>query len=88
MDESARWLSTYGSSERADLGRRLRLHVERLATLIGPRHLERPATVDAAMALIEREFAAIGDITERQSYPIGKATATNLVVERAGGGSG
>jgi len=63
---------------------RLRVHVDRLAGLIGPRHLGRPGTMDAASALVEREFLALGDSVERQKYNAGGHEVVNLVVERRG----
>lgn len=75
---------THDAAGAAMLSERLRMHVERLAGLIGPRHLGRPGTIDATLALIEREFAAIGDAVVRQQYAVEPQTATNLVVERRG----
>ncbi len=67
---------------------RLRDHVERLAGLIGPRHMGKPSTIDATVAYIERELTAIGDKVERQTYPVDGQQAINLVVERPGGAGG
>lgn len=69
---------------RGDLASRLRTHVDRLAGLIGPRHLGRPAALDAAAALIERELAANGDAVERHEFPAAARTAANLIAERRG----
>jgi hypothetical protein len=67
------------------LQNRLRQHVDRLAGLIGPRHLGRPASIEAAIALIEREFAGMGETVRREGYPIAHECAgTNLIVERRG----
>lgn len=62
----------------------LRKHVDRLAGLIGPRHLGRPGTMEAASALIEREFSAMDDFVRREEYDARYGKATNLVVERKG----
>ncbi len=69
----------------SDLARRLHQHVDRLAGLIGPRHFGKPETIAAAIALIEREFAAMGDSVRREEYPLDNGQiATNLIVERRG----
>jgi Zn-dependent M28 family amino/carboxypeptidase len=65
---------------------RLRGHADVLAGLIGPRHLGRPTSVEAAAAYIEQQFTAFGDTVERQPYAVGDQTAENLVVERTGRG--
>ncbi len=69
----------FGAQELRD---RLRTHVERLAGLIGPRHLGQPSSMEATTALIEREFRAMGDTVERQSYDVGADQVANLIVER------
>lgn len=63
---------------------RLRAHVECLAGLIGPRHLGRPSSLDAAAAYVERELAAVGDAVERQMYNVDGHEVANLVVELPG----
>jgi hypothetical protein len=67
-----------------ELAQRLRVHVERLAGLIGERHLRRRSALEAAAAVIEREFAALGDAVERQTYDAGGGEVANLIVERRG----
>ena len=67
-----------------DLARRLRLHVDRLAGLIGPRHLGAGTSLDAAAAYIERELSACGSV-KRQEYQAGSGEVANLVLERTGG---
>ncbi len=63
----------------------LRKHVERLAGLIGPRHVGRPVSIEATVALIEREFRELGDSVRREVYPIAhNRVGTNLIVERRG----
>jgi Zn-dependent M28 family amino/carboxypeptidase len=66
------------------LAERLRTHVERLAGLIGPRHLGKPAALEAAATYIEREFQAIGETVERQWYEAQNQRTCNLVIERTG----
>ena len=68
----------------AELADRLRQHVTRLAGLIGPRHLERPGSIDATIAVLERELPADGESVRRETYPVSMQTATNLVLERRG----
>jgi Zn-dependent M28 family amino/carboxypeptidase len=64
---------------------RLRGHVDVLAGLIGPRHLDKPSSIEAAATYIERQFTEIGDPAVRQTYDAGPATpAANLIVERTG----
>jgi len=67
-----------------ELADRLRTHVDRLAGLIGSRHLGRPSAMDAAAALVERELGATGERVERQSYLAQGHEVANLIVERRG----
>ncbi len=69
-----------------ELATRLRQHVERLAGLIGPRHLGRPKTIEATLGLIRAEFAASGYAVEEQVYPVAGTEAVNLIVETRGEG--
>jgi Zn-dependent M28 family amino/carboxypeptidase len=66
------------------LAARLRTHVDILAGLIGPRHLGKPSSMQAATAYIERQFAKTGDAVTLQTYPVFGSQASNLVVERLG----
>jgi len=66
------------------LAERLRSHVNILAGLIGPRHLQKPTTMQAAAAHIQRQFTAIGNTVTRQTYRVADAEAANIVVERRG----
>jgi Zn-dependent M28 family amino/carboxypeptidase len=68
-----------------DLADRLRQHVDRLAGLIGPRHLERPAAWDATVALIDREFAGYGYAVTHHAYRVRDREVANLVAEIPGG---
>ncbi len=63
---------------------RLRSHVNILAGLIGPRHLGKPKSLEAAATYIERQFTEIGDTVVRQPYAVEGAEVANLVVERRG----
>ena len=67
-----------------NLVERLRWHVDRLAGLIGPRHIGRPQALEAAVGLIERELANSGYVVERQAYRAAGADVANLIVEIAG----
>jgi len=51
----------------------LRRHVDRLAGIIGPRHIGLPHALAAAATLVEREFVS-GDIrwSGRRIWPAGK----------------
>jgi hypothetical protein len=67
-----------------DLVERLRRHVDRLAGLIGPRHIGRPQALEAAVRLIERELSDSGYVVERQVYRAAGAEVANLIVEIKG----
>jgi Zn-dependent M28 family amino/carboxypeptidase len=75
---------TIADSDPRVLAERLRTHVDRLAGLIGPRHLGKPVALEAAATYIEREFQASGDTVERQWYEAQNQRTCNLVVERTG----
>lgn len=66
------------------LASRLKGHVEVLAGLIGPRHLGKPSTMDAAVVYIQRQLTAIGDTVRQMPYPVKEMQAINLAVERPG----
>jgi Zn-dependent M28 family amino/carboxypeptidase len=66
------------------LAERLRTHVDRLAGLIGPRHLGKPVALEAAATYVERELQAAGHSVERQWYEAQGQRTCNLVVERRG----
>jgi Zn-dependent M28 family amino/carboxypeptidase len=66
------------------LAQRLRLHVDRLAGLIGPRHLGKPLALEAAATYIEREFQSFGDTVDRQWFEAQDQRTCNLIVERRG----
>jgi Zn-dependent M28 family amino/carboxypeptidase len=66
------------------LAERLKGHVEVLAGLIGPRHLGKPSSMEAAAAYIQRQLGASGDAVGRQTYVADGAETCNLIVERRG----
>src|SRR5437899_1191398 len=67
-----------------NLVERLRWHVDRLAGLIGPRHVGRQQALEAAVGLIERELTDSGYAVERQVYRAAGTEVANLIVEIAG----
>lgn len=63
---------------------RLRRHVDRLAGLIGPRHIGRPKALEATVGLIVAELSDVGYQVDRQPYLASGVEVANLVVEIAG----
>jgi Zn-dependent M28 family amino/carboxypeptidase len=63
----------------------LQRHVDRLAGLIGPRHLGKPAAFAAAAELVERELTDAGYTIIRQSYRAQNHEVANLIAELPGG---
>lgn len=70
--------------ESRDLANRLHRHVDMLAGLIGPRHLAKPSTMQAAVAYIQKQFEAGGDAVGRQTYRASAQDTCNMIVERPG----
>lgn len=62
----------------------MRTHVDRLAGLVGPRHVGRLDALNAAATLVERELSSAGEPIERQTYSAGNVEVTNLILERRG----
>jgi Zn-dependent M28 family amino/carboxypeptidase len=62
----------------------LRRHVDRLAGLIGPRHLGRPAAFAAAADVIEQELTDAGFAVSRESYSATGQQVANIVAELPG----
>ena len=62
----------------------LRLHVDRLAGLIGPRYLQKPKTITATIGYIEGQWAGMGYTSSRECYDALGDQATNIVVEQPG----
>lgn len=62
----------------------LRLHVDRLAGLIGPRFLEKPKTMEATIGYIEGQWAGMGYQSSRECFDALGDQATNLIVEQRG----
>lgn len=62
----------------------LRIHVDRLAGLIGPRYLKKPKTIVATIGYIEGQWAGMGYESSRECYDALGDQATNLIVEQTG----
>jgi Zn-dependent M28 family amino/carboxypeptidase len=69
---------------RANVVDNLRRHVDRLAGLIGPRHVGLPRALAAAAGLVESELSSAGYAVERQSYLAAGHSVDNLVAELPG----
>lgn len=63
---------------------RLHAHVDRLAGLIGPRHLGKPVAFDAAATYVERQLEELGETVEREWYDAGPQRVANIVASRSG----
>lgn len=63
----------------------LRLHVDRLAGLIGPRYLQKPSTIKASIGYLEGQWAGMGYRSRREVYDALGDEATNVIVEQQGG---
>ncbi len=66
----------------------LRLHVDRLAGLIGPRTLKRPKTIEATIGYIRGQWNDMGYSVAEETYDAIGDIATNLIVEQPGGKRG
>lgn len=62
----------------------LRLHVDRLAGLIGPRVYEKPKSIEAAMGYIRGQWAQMQQEIVEEPFDALGVTAKNLIVERQG----
>ncbi len=72
------------NTDRDQIEANLRLHVDRLARLIGPRTLKRPKTIQATIGYIEDQWSEMGYSNDRETYDALGDEATNLIVEQAG----
>ena len=68
----------------SEIEQNLRLHVDRIAGLIGPRTLERPKTIQATLGYIKGQWSGMGYPVRDESYEAMGEKATNLVVEKQG----
>lgn len=62
----------------------LRLHVDRLAGLIGPRYLKKPKTIEATIGYIEGQWRSMGYDVQRERFDALGDEACNLIVEKRG----
>lgn len=62
----------------------LRIHVDRLAGLIGPRYLKKPKSIQASIDYIENQWNLMGYEISHESYDAMGDQATNLIVELPG----
>ncbi|GAA4467459.1 M28 family metallopeptidase [Novipirellula rosea] len=70
--------------DREPIEANLRLHVDRLAGLIGPRTLQKPKTIQATIGYIQTQWQEMGYTVDRESYDAEGDEATNLIVEQPG----
>ena len=71
-------------TDKGEIESNLRLHVDRLAGLIGPRYLEKPKTIIATIGYIEGQWAGMGYKSSRECYDALGLEATNLIIEQTG----
>ncbi len=69
---------------RTQIEANLRLHVDRLAGLIGPRCFQRPHSIVATIGYIRGEWKKMGFDVVDETYQALEYQATNLIVERKG----
>ena len=62
----------------------LRLHVDRLAGLIGPRYLQKPKTILATIGYFEGQWGGMGYKISHEYYDALGDQAINLIVEQSG----
>lgn len=72
------------NADRDQIDASLRLHVDRLAGLIGVRTLQKPKTIKATIGYIEGQWAEMGYANHRECYDALGDEATNLFIERPG----
>lgn len=72
------------SLNRTEIESHLRLHVDRLAGLIGPRTFQKPVSIQATIGYIERTWTEMGYSVSKEHYDALGQQATNLIVERTG----
>ena len=70
--------------DRDQIESNLRLHVDRLAGLIGPRFLQKPKSIQATIGYIEGQWAKMDCTCSRECYDALGNLATNLIVEQPG----
>ncbi|MCE3015122.1 MAG: M28 family peptidase [Pirellula sp.] len=70
--------------DKSQIESQLRLHVDRLAGLIGPRCLQKPKSIAATMGYIEGQWADMGYTSSRECFDAIGDEATNIIVEQVG----
>ena len=70
--------------DRETIEAQLRLHVDRLAGLIGPRYLEKPKTIEATIGYLTAQWSNMGYRVEEETYDALGHRATNLIAEVPG----
>ncbi|OYP34165.1 M28 family peptidase [Rhodopirellula sp. MGV] len=70
--------------DRDSIEQNLRLHVDRLAGLIGPRTLDHPKTIQATIGYLDAQWAEMGYGVSHECYDAEGKEATNLIVEQKG----
>lgn len=83
---SSTWRRQLQAANDALLTERLPRHVDRLAGLIGPRHLGVPRAFKAAATFVERELQNTNYRVTRQTYSIGRQEVSNIIAELPGTG--
>ena len=71
-------------ADEAAIREQLVLHVDRLAGLIGPRHLGKPSSIQATIGYITGQWSVMGCEVRREEYEAQEHTATNLFIEQQG----
>ena len=69
---------------RNDIEQQLRLHVDRLAGLIGPRTLARPKTIEATLGYIRGQWTGMNYAVVDENFDALGDSATNLIVSQPG----
>lgn len=77
-------MTAQDSSLEAAIEENLKLHVDRLAGLIGPRYLTKPNSIVATLGYIENQWTSMGYNLEQETYDALGLPATNLIVESPG----
>lgn len=72
------------TANRQPIESQLRLHVDRLAGLIGPRVLQKPKSIDATLGYLQSQWAAMGYDVSREHFDALGTEATNLIVHQPG----
>ncbi len=70
--------------DKKQIERNLRIHVDRLAGLIGPRYLKKPKTIEATIGYIEGQWGEMSYRPTRENYDALGDRASNLIVELPG----